>query len=206
MEATPTTLFLFSLLFFIPTLSSAGEHHSAAPPAGDFIRASCRSTRYPSLCEECLAAYAEAVRHSPRSLAHAALSVSADRARAASSFVGRLSAPPGGRSAHSGRRGGGAVRDCLDTLADSVDRLRRSDREMRRMGRRGTRSFEWHLSNVQTWVSAALTDESTCLDSLSEDSSGAGGTRAEIRKRIVDVARVTSNALALVNRLQGRPN
>jgi pectinesterase inhibitor-like protein len=55
------------------------------------------------------------------------------------------------------------------------------------------------LSNVQTWVSAALTDANTCLDSISHD---AGPTvRAAVRKRVVYVAQVTSNALALVNRL-----
>ncbi|KAJ6825315.1 ripening-related protein precursor [Iris pallida] len=195
------SLTLFLIFAFLLNLSSASSHHRPSPT--EFIRTSCRSTRYPSVCEKSLSSYAPSVRHSPRQLAHAALSVSADRARAASSFVGRLSSPPAGRSPRSGR-GGGAIRDCLDTLADSVDRLRRSDREMRRMGRRGTRRFEWHLGNVQTWVSAALTDETTCLDSLSEDSAAGAGARAQIRNRILDVARVTSNALALVNHLQGR--
>ncbi|ONK71647.1 uncharacterized protein A4U43_C04F10880 [Asparagus officinalis] len=56
--------------------------------------------------------------------------------------------------------------------------------------------------NAQTWVSAALTDESTCLDSLAQDSSSAH-VRGRIRERILKVAQVTSNALALLNRLQG---
>ncbi|URD81976.1 21 kDa protein [Musa troglodytarum] len=96
----------------------------------------------------------------------------------------------------------GAVQDCMETMRDSVDRLRRSVQEMKRMGRARSPRFAWHLSNVQTWVSAALTDEGTCLDSLSQNAGPA--VRAAIRKRVVEVAHVTSNALALVNRLSPR--
>lgn len=63
--------------------------------------------------------------------------------------------------------------------------------------------FVWHMSNVQTWVSPALTDENTCLD-------GFGGrlmddrVKAAIRRRIPHVAQITSNALALVNHFASR--
>ena len=196
-----------TVVTFLFICIAAGGKLTAATPtpkshprhSADFIHISCRSTRYPALCEKSLAVYAPAVRHSPRQLAHAALSVSVARVRDASSFVYRLSA----RSKSPRAQGGGAVRDCLETLADSVDRLRQSAKEMERMGRYGSARFNWHLSNVQTWVSAALTDESTCLDSLSEDAKSAS-VRGPIRERIVSVAQITSNALALVNRLQGR--
>lgn len=170
------------------------HHHHAS----DFIRLSCRATRYPVVCVRSLAVYAPAVRHSPRQLARAALSVSVARARNASSFISRLSA-----HAKSPRAQRGAIRDCLEIVSDSVDRLGQSVKELNRMGRYGSARFRWHLSNVQTWVSAALTDESTCLDSLAQDRKSAN-VRAQIKEKIVQVAHVTSNALALVNRLQGR--
>ncbi|CAI0404411.1 unnamed protein product [Linum tenue] len=56
------------------------------------------------------------------------------------------------------------------------------------------------LGNMQTWVSAALTDEDTCVDGL-EGSAMNGKVRDEIRRRVVWVAQLTSNSLALINRL-----
>jgi pectinesterase inhibitor-like protein len=94
------------------------------------------------------------------------------------------------------------VRDCLENLADSVGHLRDAAQEMggAGMSRPGTPAFKWHLSNVQTWCSAALTDENTCLDGLSSSGVDAA-TRAAIRGKVVEVAQVTSNALALVNKV-----
>ncbi|KAI0499887.1 hypothetical protein KFK09_018095 [Dendrobium nobile] len=174
---------------------------AAAAPI-EFIRSSCKVTRYPDLCEKCLINYTPAIqRRSPRQLAHAALKVSADRAFAASAFVHRMSANPKSSTARR-TRDGGAVGDCVETIDDSVDRLQRSVKEMEHMGRYGSISFGWHLSNVQTWVSAAMTDQSTCLDGLSQDkSAAAAAARVEIHRRIVHVTRLTSNALALINRL-----
>ncbi|XP_074591075.1 pectinesterase inhibitor 9-like [Curcuma longa] len=162
----------------------------------DFVRSSCSATRYPDLCFRCLASYAPAVHHSARHLARAALSVSADRARSASAYITQEAAAA---SAGGSLREAGAVRDCLDNMADSVDRLRQSAEEMGRVGRAGSASFAWHMGNVRTWCSAALTDENTCLDSLSEH--GSAALRAAVRPKVLEVAQVTSNALALVDRV-----
>lgn len=59
-------------------------------------------------------------------------------------------------------------------------------------------TFRWQLSNAETWVSAALTDEDTCLDGFDGVN---GKVKTEVQRRITRVARVTSNALYMVNRL-----
>ncbi|KAF3327130.1 hypothetical protein FCM35_KLT07248 [Carex littledalei] len=185
-----------ALLLNLTLLSMAAIHVTAvAPIQSDFIRSSCKATRYPALCVQSLLTYAPSVRHSPRQLAHAALTVSLTRAQSTSAFIKQqFPKPDPARS-----RQAGAIKDCLDTMKDGVDQLRQSVQEMGHMGRIHTHRFRWHLSNVQTWVSAALTDTNTCLDSLSHN---AGPTvRTAVRKRVVEVAQVTSNALALVNRL-----
>ncbi|KAI8030579.1 hypothetical protein LOK49_LG01G01327 [Camellia lanceoleosa] len=58
------------------------------------------------------------------------------------------------------------------------------------------KDFLWHMSNVETWVSAALTDENTCLDGFSGRALD-GNVKASIKARVTNVAQVTSNALAL---------
>ncbi|CAL5040898.1 unnamed protein product [Urochloa decumbens] len=202
-SCAPLLLLLASAAALLAVASASPAESSAAASASDFIRRSCRDTQYPSVCVQSLASYGGSPPpRSPRELARAALSVSADRARAASAYVGRLC---GGGKAGAKQAGGkkgaaGPVRDCLENLADSVGHLRDAAQEMGGAGRAGSPAFKWHLSNVQTWCSAALTDENTCLDGLSGRGVDAG-TRAAIRGKVVEVAQVTSNALALVNKV-----
>jgi pectinesterase inhibitor-like protein len=90
-----------------------------------------------------------------------------------------------------------AMKDCVEVLSDSVDELRRSIDEMSRLS---TSNFELTMSDVQTWVSAALTDQSTCTDGFQEANAN-GEIKTVVRGRIVQVAQLTSNALALLNKL-----
>lgn len=62
----------------------------------------------------------------------------------------------------------------------------------------------WSVSNVQTWMSAALTDEETCTDGLKEADGGVRRRRGVVVKvgsRVGVAKEFTSNALALVNKL-----
>uniref|UniRef100_A0A0D3FUY0 Pectinesterase inhibitor domain-containing protein n=1 Tax=Oryza barthii TaxID=65489 RepID=A0A0D3FUY0_9ORYZ len=77
-------------------------------------------------------------------------------------YVGRICGPGSSHGV------AGPVRDCLENIADSLGHLCDAAQELGgNMGRAGSPGFKWHLSNVQTWCSAALTDKNTCLDGLS---------------------------------------
>lgn len=91
--------------------------------------------------------------------------------------------------------------DCVEELSDAVDELRKSIEEMGQMGRSRSSSTNFGLmvNDVQTWVSAALTDESTCTDGFQGNAMN-GKMKVEVRGRIVNIAHLTSNALALINR------
>jgi len=92
-----------------------------------------------------------------------------------------------------------AMKDCVEELGDSVDELRRSISEMSNL--RGS-NFEMTMSDVETWVSAALTDESTCTDGFQETATtGATNVMSTVRGQVLQVAQLTSNALALINQL-----
>ncbi|GMQ05038.1 hypothetical protein CsSME_00050235 [Camellia sinensis var. sinensis] len=154
-----------------------------------FIKSSCRATSYPALCVHSLSSYATKIQQSDKQLAQAALAVSLARARSTSVF-------PRERQ---------AVKDCVENMGDTVDQLGKSIQELGRVSRRAKKShdFMWHMSNVQTWVSAALTDESTCVDGFGEHAMD-GDVKGAIKSRVVSVSKVTSNALALVNRFAAR--
>lgn len=192
---------VISLLVLNLAISMADTAESAVArrsnPA-DFIKSSCRTTQYPVLCVQSLLGYASVIRRSERQLAMTALSVSISRTRSCASFVKRLRQVRGIKS-----REHGAVEDCIENMGDSLDRLGQSVRELGRTGQDVGQDFMWHMSNVQTWVSAALTDQNTCLDSFSGPRMD-GNLKAAIKRRVVSVAQVTSNALALVNRFASR--
>ncbi|KAJ7944786.1 21 kDa protein-like [Quillaja saponaria] len=193
------SLLVISLVLYMASTSSTVESAAATrPDHTNFIKASCRSTRYPDLCVQCLSSYANVIRQSQRQLALTALSVSIARARSAQEFVHKMSKVRGIKS-----REYLAVKDCIENIGDSVDRLSQSARELGHMGQAVGQDFVWHMSNVQTWVSSALTDDNTCLDGFSGRAMD-GNVKNAIKRRVTGVAQVTSNALALVNRFAAR--
>ena len=180
-----------SLLLLCSILYIAAARNSADT---SFIKASCRITRYPVLCFQCLSGYASTIRQSDRQLAITALSVSLSRARSTAVFSSNLTKVRGLKP-----REHQAVRDCIENMSDTVDRLSYSIQELGHTGKAVSQDFMWHMSNVQTWVSAALTDENTCLDGFAGRVME-GNVKTAVRRRVVEVAQVTSNALALINR------
>lgn len=87
------------------------------------------------------------------------------------------------------------MRDCIEVMGDSVNLLRKSFGEMSQI--KGS-NFELMMSDIQTWVSAALTDDDTCSDGFAGNGMN-GNMKNIVRGRIVNIAHLTSNALALIN-------
>ncbi|KAH9678319.1 PMEI domain-containing protein [Citrus sinensis] len=192
MAKTGCLLLLLSLLYIISLVTAAGIADTR------FIRSSCKSTTYPALCVQSLSAYAPSIQQSPRQLAVTALSVSLSRAQSAKSFVTKLR-----KFRNLKHREYGAIADCLDEMGDTVDRLSKSVQELNHMGRAKGQDFLWHMSNVETWVSAALTDENTCTDGFGGKALE-GKVKSSVRAQVVNVAQVTSNALSLINKFAGK--
>ncbi|XP_068331956.1 pectinesterase inhibitor 7-like [Pyrus communis] len=187
--------FLFFLLFHpIPTVGS---------PSNDteFIRTSCATTLYPDLCYTSLSRFASAVQDNPAQLAKVAIGVSLARARSMAAYVSNIS-----RQADYGAdsRAASALHDCFSNFGDAVDEIRGSLKQMRQLiatavSGGGSSSFRFQMSNVQTWMSAALTDEETCTDGF--DDVEDGPLKTDVSNGVENVKKVTSNALALVNRV-----
>ncbi|KAH6828222.1 Plant invertase/pectin methylesterase inhibitor superfamily protein [Perilla frutescens var. hirtella] len=202
MDATTNTILTFSLIIFsllyvsTPSASAAGA--TTTTPAANFIRTSCRATTYPAVCVNSLSTYAASINKSPKQLVTTALTVSVDKAQSTKSFVAKLTKFRGLKP-----REYSALKDCLEEISDSVDRLSKSVKELKNMGRAKGPEFIWHMSNLQTWVSAALTDESTCVDGFAGRALN-GRIKSSIKARMTNVAQVTSNALALCNKYAGK--
>ncbi|KAK8654756.1 hypothetical protein V6N13_107356 [Hibiscus sabdariffa] len=179
----PIPLFL---LFSTLLLRSA-----ATSPPQDLVRSSCLNASYPSLCLRTLSSYSGPI-NTPRDLAQAAVKVSLARARKASTYLTTNVTAATGKS---GGRERAALSDCVEQMAESVDELSRTLGELKHL--RGE-TFEFQMSNARTWVSAALTNEDTCLDGFR---AVAEKVKSDVKKTITNVAKVTSNALYMIRKL-----
>ncbi|KAJ7962157.1 putative 21 kDa protein [Quillaja saponaria] len=170
------------------------------PRAKAYIEAACRTTRYPSLCFRCLSGFANSTIESPQQLAQIALSVSLYKALYTRSYVLKVAKELKVMKADEYQ----TVNDCLQQINDSVDQLSESIKELRRLDQNPTidDQFLWHISNVYTWVSAALTDASSCVDEF--PGHRMSKMKATIKGKVLNVEQVTSNALSLFHRYAAR--
>ncbi|KAL8463671.1 hypothetical protein ACS0TY_033579 [Phlomoides rotata] len=166
---------------------------SASAYSTDFIRTNCDTTLYPALCYHSLAGYANAVQRDPARLARVAVGVSLSRAKHMAVYVANIS---GQADYAADPRAAAALHDCFSVLGDAVEQMRESLKQMRRLAGSGE-ELRYQLSNVQTWMSAALTNEDTCVDGFEDVADGP--VRMDVYDRTLKVKEVSSNALALVN-------
>ncbi|KAH1074235.1 hypothetical protein J1N35_026563 [Gossypium stocksii] len=183
-------IFLFFFLHPIPTLGSTVYDTSPT----DYIRTSCSATLYPDLCYTSLSGYASQVQQDPARLARIAIGVSLSKARHMASYVSNLTCET---AYGADPQASAALHDCFANMDDALDEIHGSLRQMRRLVAPGSESFRFQMGNVQTWMSAALTDEETCTDGFEDVTEGP--LKTEVYERAVEVKKLTSNALALVN-------
>ncbi|KAL0347694.1 UNVERIFIED_CONTAM: Pectinesterase inhibitor 9 [Sesamum calycinum] len=167
-----------------------------------FIELQCWTTLYPDLCVRCLSYYVSnfTTTLSHQQLAQIALKVSLERAESTQAYVTEVAMELKQRKAKDYR----AVKECLDQINDGVDQLTNCIKETRMIKENGTTSnFPWHASNVQTWMSTALTDASMCMDGFSSRAIE-GKKKAIIKAKVLNLEQATSNALALFNRFAAR--
>ncbi|KAK9287790.1 hypothetical protein L1049_016230 [Liquidambar formosana] len=185
------TLFLFSFFTSVTITCSAKPHLKSSNT--EFIKTSCAETLYPELCYKTLKPYASLIHTSPMELANASLTISLKGAQSASNMVKNLS-----KQHNLSPKEASAIMDCVETMGDSVDDLQQSLVAME--GLDGP-DFAIKMSDIQTWVSAALTNEDTCMDGFSREKGMNRKIKVIIRRYIVKVSKLTSIALAFINRL-----
>ncbi|KAK4740351.1 hypothetical protein R3W88_004048 [Solanum pinnatisectum] len=121
-----------------------------AAASTSFIKSSCKYTTFSDVCVVSLSGYAQAIKNNQF----------LNKAESTKGFVSKLFKFKGLKP-----REYATIKDCVEETSDSVDRLSRSVNELKGLDRiHGKADFQWHMSNVATWVSAAITDENTCTD------------------------------------------
>ncbi|OIW00941.1 hypothetical protein TanjilG_10019 [Lupinus angustifolius] len=194
-----TLLVIFLSLFVSSVLvkSSLAKHN---PQTISYIESSCNGTLYQDLCIRCLAKYVKnySTIDGPHHLAQVALSVSLSRASHTRGYLFKLAKE---LKTIKNKRDYLTVKDCANQISDSVDQLSQAIKELSRCSQHGSTINDdmlWHISNVETWVSTALTNASSCVYSFTGVRMSKRMTAIKVKAQ--NVAEVTSNALALFHR------
>lgn len=177
------------------TKASAGEHLVRQKPTAA-ISHTCSKSRFPSLCVDSLLNFPGALTASDEDLVHITVNMTLQRFGKALYDVSDLSnvvMDPSVRSAYD---------DCLELLGDSVDLLSRS------LGLTavnptdsGASSHFSSTQNVLTWLSAALTNQDTCVEGFNEVNGGS--VKNLMSEKLKDLAELVSNCLAIYSASNG---
>ncbi|KFK26754.1 hypothetical protein AALP_AA8G289200 [Arabis alpina] len=201
--------FIFSLtLVFLGFLASTNIQKTAATPPSysqnhkTFVKTACNSTTYPDKCYKSLSSYSSTIKSNPIKLCTTALSVNVKFAKEATSVVSKLLRSS--QKTLAGRRNKMLpetliLKDCLEEMKDTIVELRQAITEMKTL--HDGDSVAEHITNVRTWVSSALTDEGTCTDGFEEVKVNKK-TKKKVTKVVDELARTTSNSLALITNLR----
>ncbi|KAJ0250010.1 hypothetical protein HA466_0142280 [Hirschfeldia incana] len=161
-----------------------------------YVDSWCRTTLYQNLCVRSLSRYVRSrAMQNPQDLARFALKASLYRAKYTKAFllkeVTNLETLKPKYYA--------LVHDCLTQIRDSVDQLSLAIAELNRVNRRGGKrrlDLDWHINNLQTWTSTALTDAETCVSQF--PGRRMSKLKATIKGKVKNVEETTSNALAFI--------
>ncbi|KAI3681582.1 hypothetical protein L6452_36382 [Arctium lappa] len=166
-----------------------------------YVESQCRSTIHPDLCVQTLLPYVTKTGlPSPQLLAQVSLASCLSKARFTKTYMNMVAKKLNETKNSEDYQ---AMEECLHKINDGVNQITQSFKELQQMGKDGDDNFLWHESNVQTWVSAALTGATTCMDEILLDGID-NSEKAMIKARILKVKQLASNSLALFTRFTAR--
>ncbi|XP_022759694.1 pectinesterase inhibitor 6 [Durio zibethinus] len=177
-------------LTFLGLLCLLKSGQSAPNSARNYVKDACSVTRYRALCINTLAPFSSFAKTSPSKWARAGVSVTIGETKNVAKFLQKV-------KNYREMRGRYKVplSDCIECFQNAIDQLHRSLGVLRKLS---ARNFYTQMGDVTTWLSAALTDQDTCLDGFENPR---GKLAKMLRNRVLRSSYFTSNALALVNKL-----
>ncbi|PIN15264.1 Pectinesterase [Handroanthus impetiginosus] len=186
--------YFFTILTILLFISHANPTSASKVPQTytSFIKKSCNTTTYPTLCVKTLYPYASTVKTNSIRLCNAALLVAIQSTGNCSTTVLKLAS-----GKNISRPDASALKNCIGDLKDAVYELRQTVSAMRHL-RDADKEFQW--DNAKTYASAAITDAETCIDEVS-DRRVNQNVMNKIRDCVSGVEKHISNALSLINHL-----
>ncbi|KAK4847928.1 hypothetical protein QYF36_007265 [Acer negundo] len=191
--ATGARLFVSLLFILFAWLQTIDLCQSASVNENSYVQDACSVTQYRDLCVHSLASFSNTAKRSPRKWARAGVSVTIGEAKTVNQYLIRLKNHYFTRLRGRNRV---ALLDCMETFQDTIDKLHKSLQILRKLR---SANFKSQMGDLTTFMSAALTNEDTCLDGFEGQRDGAQVNL--LTNRVLNATYLTSNALALVNKL-----
>ncbi|BAT91349.1 hypothetical protein LR48_Vigan08g212500 [Vigna angularis] len=187
---------LLSVVFLSTFLRSAASTNTtdSLKPYKKFIKDQCNSTTNAALCYNSLSPYASKIKRNRLTLTKLSIHVALKAAKSANSTLTRLSKVKLSHGESS------VIADCRENIADTLDLLQQSAQALAHLNGASTADERFQWDSIKTWLSASITDESTCIDEFDEIKVRSS-LRNMIKTTVFNVSSLISNALALVNRL-----
>ncbi|KAB1210841.1 21 kDa protein [Morella rubra] len=183
---------LISNLLIISMLHTALATTSSTQDYEKYIQNACNSTQYQELCYKSLSPYASTIKENPQLLCKAALSISLQSALDTSSTISKLLKQKGHTSMEAQ-----VIEVCDSNIKASIDQLHESLDAMKLLS---GPDKAIQLGNIKTWVSAAITGDTTCTDTIDEEGQEIGANiKNEIGNSVSNMDRMTNIALSLVS-------
>lgn len=178
--------------------ASAGAEHAAA------VERHCAGTLHRDVCTSTLGSIPDLARKPAREVISAVVARAASAVRASASNCSAYLRRPAGALRVRDRL---ALADCVELLGHTLAQLGTAEAELS-AGNFTAAEAEVEsesLAAVQTVLSAALTNQYTCLDGFAGPSASEDGrVRPYIQGRMYHVAHLVSNSLAMLRRLPQR--
>ncbi|KAK3194106.1 hypothetical protein Dsin_025416 [Dipteronia sinensis] len=191
---TGARLFISLVFVLFAWLQTIDLCQSASVNENSYVQDACSVTQYRVLCVHSLASFSNTAKTSPSKWARAGVSVTIGEAKTVNQYLISLK-----KHYYTRLRGRNrvALLDCMETFQDTIDQLHKSLGILRKLS---AANFESQMGDLTTFMSAALTDQDTCLDGF-EGQRGGGAQVNLLKNRVLNATYLTSNALALVNKL-----
>ncbi|MCD9641344.1 putative pectinesterase/pectinesterase inhibitor 34 [Datura stramonium] len=155
------------------------------------ISRTCSRTRFPTLCLNSLHEFPGALTASDADLVHISVNVTLQRFGKAFYMASDIN------SLDMNKRTRSAYEDCLELLEDSVYLLSRS---LTSVSPGAGKSPPGNNHDVQTWLSAALTNQDTCMEGFADVS---GNVKDQMEAKLKDLSQLVSNCLAIFTAVNG---
>ncbi|CAI0418849.1 unnamed protein product, partial [Linum tenue] len=214
---------VFLILFLIGTVAAAGVDNAAPSPSPNpeynqyhlpssqqpqtnpghnsnhhaVLRSACSNTRFPDLCFSAVAAVPGAAESltTQKDVIEASINITCRAVQRNFFTVEKLIRSAAGRLS---RREKTALHDCLETIDETLDELRAAYRDLNQYPYK--KSLNRHAADLKTLLSAAMTNQETCLDGFSHDGADRR-VREALLKGQVHVERMCSNVLAMIKNM-----
>ncbi|XVF50148.1 hypothetical protein PTKIN_Ptkin04bG0072600 [Pterospermum kingtungense] len=153
------------------------------------IRTICNVTWYPESCFRALSSFNASAKTGPEAILNLSLQVAITQISNLSSSLKSLN------DLHSQP----ALKDCVTLLDNALSQLNDSVSAMKVASGKELVLTKEKISDIQTWISAAMTDQETCNDGLEEMGSMVSD---KVKSEVQSCKESTSNSLAIVANMQ----